>query len=73
MTENIPTYPDLAGKVAGGSGGIGAVVDEIRSDGGQGLPGLRERFSFASTVASRLRTDADHTGGSITKRLLLYR
>src|ERR687895_464424 len=29
MAENIPTYPDLAGKVAlvtGGSGGIGAVT-----------------------------------------------
>ena len=70
MTENIPTYPDLAGKVAGG---IGAVVDEIRSDGGQGLPGLRERSSFASTAASRSWTGADHTGGPRTKRLLVYR
>ena len=58
MTENVPIYPDLPGKVAGGSGGIGAVVDEIRSDGGQGLPGLRERSSFAYHTGGRLHSEA---------------
>ena len=54
-------------------GGEFRATHEIRSDGGQGLPGLRERSSFASTLASQSRTGADHTGGSITKRLLLHR
>lgn len=39
MTESVPTYADFAGKVAGGSGGIGAVVDEIRSDAGSAYQG----------------------------------
>jgi hypothetical protein len=54
-------------------GGEFRATHEIRSVGGQGLPRLRERSSFASTLANQSRTDADHTGGSITKRLMLHR
>jgi len=37
MTENMPTYPDLAGKVAlvtGGSGGIGAATCQLLAANG---------------------------------------
>lgn len=63
MTESAPTHPDLAGKVAGGSGGIGAVGDEIRSDAGSVYQGSE----------SDPRSLITRAGGSIAKRLLLYR
>ena len=59
MTESVPTYPDLAGE----SGGIGAVVDEIRSD-------ADSAYQHSESDPRSLITRA---GGSIAKRLLLYR
>jgi 3-oxoacyl-[acyl-carrier protein] reductase len=85
MTENIPTYPDLAGKVAvvtGGSGGIGsatcrllaangakvavhgrdedrigAVVDEVGSDGGKAIGIAADVTDFAAIERMRLRVE----------------
>jgi 3-oxoacyl-[acyl-carrier protein] reductase len=87
MTESIPTYPDLAGKVAvvtGGSGGIGtatcrllaangvkvavngrdearigAVVDEIRSDGGQAITVAADVTDFAAIERMRKRVEEE--------------
>jgi len=87
MTGNIPTYPDLAGKVAlvtGGSGGIGAaacrllaasgaevavngrdeasigaVVDEIRSDGGQAIRAVADVTDFAAIERMRRRVEQE--------------
>ena len=87
MTENIPTYPDLAGKVAvvtGGSGGIGsatcrllaangakvavhgrdedrigAVVDEVGSDGGKAIGISADVTDFAAIERMRLRVEED--------------
>jgi 3-oxoacyl-[acyl-carrier protein] reductase len=87
MTENVPTYPDLAGKVAvvtGGSGGIGAatcrllaanganvavngrdeagigaVVDEIRSDGGRAIGVAADVTDFAAIERMRQQTEQE--------------
>ena len=87
MTENIPTYPDLAGKVAvvtGGSGGIGsatcrllaangakvavhgrdedrigAVVDEVGSDGGKAIGIAADVTDFAAIERMRLRVEEE--------------
>lgn len=87
MTENIPTYPDLAGKVAivtGGSGGIGAttcrllaangarvavhgrdearigaVVEDIGSDGGRAIGVAAEITDFAAIERMRLRVEEE--------------
>lgn len=87
MTEIIPTYPDLAGKVAvvtGGSGGIGsatcrllaangakvavhgrdeyrigAVVDEVGSDGGKAIGIAADVTDFAAIERMRLRVEEE--------------
>jgi 3-oxoacyl-[acyl-carrier protein] reductase len=87
MTENFPTYPDLAGKVAvvtGGSGGIGsatcrllaangakvavhgrdedrigAVVDEVGSDGGKAIGISADVTDFAAIERMRLRVEEE--------------
>ena len=87
MTENVPTYPDLAGKVAvvtGGSGGIGsatcrllaanrarvavhgrdedrigAVVDEVGSDGGKAIGIAADVTDFAAIERMRLRVEEE--------------
>ena len=87
MTENFPTYPDLAGKVAvvtGGSGGIGsaacrllaangakvavhgrdedrigAVVDEVGSDGGKAIGIAADVTDFAAIERMRLRVEEE--------------
>lgn len=87
MIENVPTYPDLAGKVAvvtGGSGGIGAatyrllaanganvavngrdearigaVVDEIRSDGGQAIGVAADVTDFAAIERMRRQVEGE--------------
>ena len=87
MTENFPTYPDLAGKVAvvtGGSGGIGsatcrllaangakvavhgrdedrigAVVDEVGSDGDKAIGIAADVTDFAAIERMRLRVEEE--------------
>jgi 3-oxoacyl-[acyl-carrier protein] reductase len=87
MTENVPIYPDLAGKVAvvtGGSGGIGsatcrllaangagvavhgrdedrigAVVDEVGSDGGKAIGIAADVTDFAAIERMRLRVEEE--------------
>jgi 3-oxoacyl-[acyl-carrier protein] reductase len=87
MTENIPTYPDLAGKVAvvtGGSGGIGAatcrllaangmrvavngrdetkigaVVDEVGSNGGRAIGIAADVTDFAAIERMRGRVEQE--------------
>jgi 3-oxoacyl-[acyl-carrier protein] reductase len=85
VTDNVPTYPDLAGKVAmvtGGSGGIGAatcrllaangakvavhgrdeakigaVVDDIGSDGGRAMGVAADVTDFAAIERMRPRVE----------------
>src|SRR5829696_245417 len=87
MTENLPTCPDLAGKVAvvtGGSGGIGAatcrllaangarvavhgrdeakigaVVDEVGSNGGKAIGIAADVTDFAAIERMRLRVEEE--------------
>jgi 3-oxoacyl-[acyl-carrier protein] reductase len=69
MTENIPTYPDLAGKVAvvtGGSGGIGAAVCRLlAANGAKVVVNGRDEVKIGAVVGE-IQADGAQAIGAAT-------
>jgi 3-oxoacyl-[acyl-carrier protein] reductase len=69
MTENIPTYPDLAGKVAvvtGGSGGIGAAVcRQFAANGAKVAVNGRDEAKIGAVVG-KIQADGAQVIGAAT-------
>jgi len=66
MTENIPTYPDLAGKVAvvtGGSGGIGAATCRLLAANGANVAVNGRDETRIDAVVGEILADGAHAIG----------
>ena len=69
MTENIPTYPDLAGKVAvvtGGSGGIGAAVCRLLAANGAKVAVNGRDETKIDAVVGEIQADGAQAIGAAT-------
>jgi NADP-dependent 3-hydroxy acid dehydrogenase YdfG len=66
-TENIPTYPDLTGKISlitGGSGSIGAATRRLLAANGAKVAIVGRNETKIGAVVDEIRADGDEAIGS---------